>query len=229
VTFGSNPAATHDRTTWRAHGLVADVWTQSWSRRSPSVSAGLPASRLAGESVLGWKHDEHGVLEQQLSPEPRAVPLSCSRELEQQGEIEFAGAQPRRDLLGLTLRKRQRDVRMPIAEGGDRERHQRGAGGRERRHAQATGPHAQHRSQVGLGGLDPREDPLGVLDQAGPGGGRPHAAPIPDDQRRPGLGLEPGDRLRHGRLGVTERLGGGRERAPSHHLREHPNAPDIQH
>ncbi len=86
-----------------------------------------------------------------------------------------------------------------------------------------------HGRDVGLGRLDLGEDPLGVGDQRGPGRGRPDAAAVADDERRPGLGLEPGDRLRDRRLGVGQRLRRRGERAPLDDLAEHLQPAQVQH
>ena len=179
--------------------------------------------------MLGRERDEHRVIEQALGAQPGAVPLAGAGELEQQGQIEFARAQPRSDLLGLALGQRQRYVGVPRPKPRDGKRHQSGAGGRERRHSQPPRSDAEHRGELRLGRLDPREDRLRVLDQAGPRGRRPDPAAVAHDQRRAGLGLQPRDRLRDRRLGVRQRLGRARERPPARHLAQDPQATDMQH
>ena len=209
---------------------MARAWTRGRGLHPVLVAEiGQRQRRLAGERVLGGQRHQHRILEQQMRPEPGAVPLARARELEQQRQVELAGAQPRRDLLGFALGERERDVRVALAEHRDRERHQRGPRGRERGHPQTAGPHPEHRRQVCLGSLDPGEDRLGVLDQTCARGGRPHASAVPDDQGRAGLRLEPRDRLRHGGLGVRQRLSGARERPPPDHLGQHPDAAHVQH
>ncbi len=85
-----------------------------------------------------------------------------------------------------------------------------------------SGPDPEHRRQIRLGGLDPREDSLGVLDQLGSRRGRSDAAAVAHDQRRAGLGLEPSDRLRDRGLRVRQRLSRRRERPAAHHLGQDP-------
>ena len=162
---------------------------------------------IAGERVIGGERDQHRILEQQLGAQTRPVPLPGPGKLEQQRHVELAGAQARGDLLGFALGERQRDDRVALTEGGDRLWHQRGSSRRERSRPQASRANPEHRRQLGLGRLDPGEDPIRVLDQAGPGCRRPDPATVPDDQGGAGLSLEPGDRLRDRRLGVGERLG----------------------
>ena len=87
----------------------------------------------------------------------------------------------------------------------------------------------EHRRQVRFGRLDPREDPLGVLDELRAGRRRADAGSVAHDERRAGLGLEAGDRLRDRGLRVRERLSRRRERAASHDLGQDPQPTDIQH
>ena len=94
-------------------------------------------------------------------------------ELEQQREVELAGAQARHDLLGLALGERQLDVGVGGAEGGDRQRHQRRAGGREGGHRAGVPPRRPgDRRQRRLGGVQAGEDALGVADERLSGGGQ---------------------------------------------------------
>ena len=104
-------------------------------------------------------------------------------ELEQQREVDLPGAQPRRDLLGLALGQRQLDVGVARAEGGDRQRHQRRPGGRERGHPQPAPAQAGDRPERRLGGLQPREDPLGVSHQRLPRRGQADPARVALQQR----------------------------------------------
>ena len=97
---------------------------------------------------------------------PRAEPLATPPELEQQREIELPGAKPRHDLLGLALGEAQLDVGVRGAEGGDRKRHQRRAGGRERGHPQRPAAAARDRRDLRLGRLEAGEDPVGVARRA---------------------------------------------------------------
>ncbi len=109
-------------------------------------------------------------------------------------------AQARRDLLGLALDERQLDVGVGGAEGGDRQRHQRRPGGGEGGHPQAPPAQPGDRRQRRLGGVQAREDALGVADQRLPGGGQADPARVALEQRQPGFGLERGDLLGDGRL-----------------------------
>ena len=47
---------------------------------------------LAGQRVLGGERDQHRILEQQPHTQPRPVPFALARKLEQQREVEIAGA-----------------------------------------------------------------------------------------------------------------------------------------
>ena len=132
------------------------------------------------------------------------------------------------DLLGLAL--------------GERQRRPRGAGARKIAIASgisvapAVGNDAIRswpprrpgdRRHLGLGRVQARDDPLGVLEQHLAGRREPHAARQPLDQRHPGLGLERGDLLRDGGLRVGERVGGGGERAAARDLDEDPQTVQI--
>ena len=64
-----------------------------------------------------------------------------------------------------------------------------------------------------LGSLELGEDAADVAGQGGARGGGADASAVALDQRSPGFALERLDRLGNGRLGVGERVGGGRERA----------------
>ena len=69
------------------------------------------------------KRHVHRVLQQLGGAKARIRLLADTRELEQQGQVEFPGPQPRRDLLGLALGERQRYVGVTLPERRDRERH----------------------------------------------------------------------------------------------------------
>ena len=64
-----------------------------------------------------------------------------------------------------------------------------------------------------LGGLQPREDALGVADERLARRGQADPARVALEQRHAGFGLERGDLLGDRRLRVGERVGRGRERA----------------
>ncbi len=110
------------------------------------------------------------------------------------------------------------DLGVLGAEDRDRERHQRRAGGREGRHPQLPAAQAGDRRHLGLGGVQPRDDPLRVFEQHLAGRREAHAAGQPLDQRDPRLGLERRDLLRDGRLRVGQRVGGRREGAAARDL-----------
>ena len=81
------------------------------------------------------------------------------------------------------------------AEDRDRFRHQRRAGRRKGCDPQTPRPDAEDGGQRVLGRAHLGEDRLGVLDERRPGCGGAHATPVAHHERRPGLGLEPRDRL----------------------------------
>ena len=109
------------------------------------------------------------------------------------------------------------------------ERHQRRAGGLERRHAQAPAAQAGDRLELGLGLGEARHDRLGVADDRLARLGQAHAARVALHEGRAGLALERGDLLRHGGLGEGQRLGGGGEGAAHRDLAEHAHAADVEH
>ena len=144
--------------------------------------------------MLAGQREVHRVLEQLHARHVRRQ-RRLAGELEQQRQVELAGAQARHDLLGLALGERQLDVRVGGAEAGDRERHQRRAGGREGGHPQAPAAQPGDRRQRRLGGLQAREDALGVPDERLAGGRQADAARVALEQRHPGFGLERRDLL----------------------------------
>ena len=95
--------------------------------------------------------------------------------------------------------------------------------------AQPPAAQAGDRRQRRLGGLQAREDALGVPDERLAGGGQADAARMALEQRHAGFGLERGDLLGDRRLRVGERLGGGRERAAVGDLLQDPQAADVEH
>ena len=171
----------------------------------------------------------HRVLQQLDPAQARPELLAHAAELEQQREVELPGAQARNDLLRLALGQAQLDVGVRRAEAGDRQRHQRRPGGRERGHPQPPAPDAGDRGEVGLGRLEPGQDPLRMADQGAAGGSRPHAAPVALDERHPGLGLQRRHRLRNGGLREGEGFGRGRERPAQHDLPEDAQAGYVEH
>ena len=118
---------------------------------------------------------------------------------------------------------------MALREERDRRRQQRGARGGERGQPHASAAHARDRVELGLGGGEPRDHDLGVLDQRAAGVGEPDAAAGAVDERGAGLLLERGDLLGDGGLGVGERLGGGGEGAVLGDRLEHPQLLDVEH
>ena len=91
-----------------------------------------------------------------------APPLADAVELEQEREVELARAQPGGDLLGLSLGEAKGDLRVSGPEGRHRQRHDRGARGRERRHRKLAAAKAGDRRDLGLGGVELRQDGIGV-------------------------------------------------------------------
>ncbi len=90
-------------------------------------------------------------------------------------------------------------------------------------------PQPGDRRQRRLGRLQAREDALGVADERLSGGRQADAARMALEQRHPGFGLERRDLLGDGRLGVGERVGGGRERAAVGDLLEDLQAGHVEH
>jgi hypothetical protein len=177
--------------------------------------------------VLAGEREVEGVLEQRHARE--LVRGGGGAELEQQREVDLAGAQARLDLLGLALRQGQLDLGVARAEARDRERHQRRPRGREGGHPQATTAQAGDRPERRLGGLQPREDPLGVSHERLSRRGQGHPARVALQQRHPGFGLERGDLLGDRGLRVVERVRRGREGAAPGDLVENLQTRDIKH
>ena len=107
--------------------------------------------------------------------------------------------------------------------------HQGGAGALEATRAAGDRRAARRCRQLLLGGVEPREDRLGVGHQRAPGVREPHAARAALHQPGAGLALQGGHVLADGRLGEVERLGGGGERAPLGDLAKHLHATDVEH
>ena len=188
-----------ERTTWRAQGLAAEVCTQDSSRRSSSRGAVLRRASGWAAGRARWSGSSKSSKRRSPAVEALADPL----ELEEQREVELARPQARRDLLRLALGERDLDARVGGAEGGDRLRHQRRAGGREGGRAQVAAAARGDRRDLVFGGLELGEDAVDVRGQRGAGGGGADAAAAALDQRRPGFGLERRDRLRDRRLRVA--------------------------
>ena len=152
-----------------------------------------------------------------------------ARELEQQREVELAGAQARDDRLRLALGERQLDVGIGGAERRDRQGDQRRSGGREGGDAQAPSAQPRDRRERRLGGVQAREDALGVAHERLPGGRQRDAARMALEQRHAGFALERGDLLGDRGLGVGQRLGGRRERAAVGDLLQNPQPTHAKH
>ena len=85
------------------------------------------------------------------------------------------------------------------------------------------------RRQRGLGGLEPAEDHVGVLDEDLARLGQHDPAGTALQQPHAGLALERGDLLRDRRGRVGEHVGGGRQRTAAGDLAEHAQAANVQH
>ena len=116
----------------------------------------------AGESVVWRQGEVEGVLEQLEAADAGAESLADALEFVEQGEVELAAAQARRDLLRLALGERHFDPGVAGAEGGDRLRHQGRAGAGEGGDAQSPCLAAGDRGELGLGRFHAAEDALGV-------------------------------------------------------------------
>ena len=177
--------------------------------------------------MVGRQRQEHRILEQRQPAEVGAERLAGLLELEQQRDVELAGRQARGDFLGLARGQRELDLGVLGAEYRARERHQRRAGRRERRHPQLPASQPGDRGHLGLGRVQPGDDPLGVLQQHLAGRREPHPSRQPLEQRDPGLGLQRRDLLRDGRLGVGESVGGRRERTAVGNLDQDAKSVDV--
>ena len=142
----------------------------------------------------------HRVLEQLGAPHAGPEPFADALELEQQHEVELPVAQPRRDLLRLTLGQGEGDEWMGGAKVGDRHRDQGRAGGGEGRDPQMAAADTGDRGDLRLGDLEAGEDRVGVADQHLTGGCRTHTAAIALDQGHPRFRLQPRNGLGDRRL-----------------------------
>ena len=142
-------------------------------------------------------------------------------------EVDLAGGEHRQRLDRAALDEPQFDARVGLRERGDRERRERGAGGRERAEAQATGVELGERLELGLGGGEPAEDHLRVLDQQLARGRQADAARGAVDQPCARLGLERGDLTRDRGLRERQRVGGRGERSVRGDLAQDAQTADI--
>ena len=202
-------------------------------RSAPTPRRAGPRGAASRLSASGWPRGQrqvHRVLEQLDAAQAGAEPLADAAELEQQREVELAGAQARHDLLRLALGERQLDLgvrrrgrwRSPAASAS------RPAVGNEAIRSRPPRTPAIAASSASAASSRARIA-VGVRDQRGAGGGRAHAAPVALDQRRAGLGLERGDRLRDRRLRVGERLGGAPRTSRVAATSRGRSAADVQH
>ena len=106
--------------------------------------------------------------------------------------------------------------------GSRRVRHQRGERRLEAGDPDAAGAQAHHRGQFRGGGVDPADDLGGAAGQVLALRGEPDAPADPLDQPGPGLGLQLGQMMADGGLGVVQLLGGLGDRAVRGDGREHP-------
>ena len=179
------------------------------------------------------QRDVHRVLDQvvELDAAVEAIPFGLGEvvELEHDRHLELSGAQHLDRVLGLLLDEGQLDVGVALREAGDRRRQHGCPGGGERGEPDPAAAHAGDGVELGLGGGEPREHDLGVIDQRAAGVGEEDAPAGAVDERGAGRLLERGDLLGDGGLRVRERLGGRGEGAVLGHRLEHPQLLDIEH
>lgn len=149
--------------------------------------------------------------------------------LDEQRDVDLAGAQLVLALGWLGGDQRQFDAREALAEATDGGGGDRGAGAREGSEAQAAAAQARERLELGLGVGEPRQDHVGVADEHVAGLGEPDAAGVALDERRGRLALESGDLLGDGRLREVQRIGGGGEGSAGGNLSENLQSADFEH
>jgi hypothetical protein len=161
--------------------------------------------------------------------EPVELRLREPAVLEDEGQLELGSAQHRHRLLGLLLDEGELHLGVAARE----QRHGRRKQGRPRRgkggHAYPPAAHAGNRLQLRLGGGQPGDHHLRVLDQRTAGVGERDPAAAAVDERGAGLLLEGGDLLRDGGLGVGQGIGRGGERAVLRDRLQDPQLFDVEH
>ena len=184
---------------------------------------------LVGERVVGGEREVERVVEQvdvlDRVPGRRGHVVG----VEGERDLELTALELRQRVHRLGQRQRQLDRGVALAEGRDRERHQRRARRLEGGHAQAAAAQPGDRLELRLGLGEPAEDRLRVADERATRVGEADAAHAALDERRAGLALERGDLLRDGRLGEGQRLRGGGERAALGDLAQDSHAANVEH
>jgi hypothetical protein len=150
-------------------------------------------------------------------------------ELEDDGDLELAGAQHLKRVLGLGVGEDQLDVGMALAEAGERRGQQRRARGGERRQAHPAPAHSGDRVELCLGGGQAGQHDLGVVHERPARIGEANAATGAVDEGGPGALLERRDLLRDRRLGVGQSLRGGREGALLRDRLQDSQLLDVEH
>jgi hypothetical protein len=182
-----------------------------------------------GQRVAAGQRDEERIVEQVL--DGQALHRHLAREAAQlaQRDVELAALEHRQRLGRVEQEQLDLDRRALLAEQRHGLGHDRAGRRGERRHAQPPARLGGELAQLVLGRLELGEDALGVAHQHMARGGEPDPARGAVDERDARLALEPRDLLRHGRLGVVERLGGRRERSAEGDLPQDLEEPHVVH
>ncbi len=115
--------------------------------------------------------------------------------------------------------------REPLEGSGDERADGRGEAGQ----AYPAGRQPDVPRQLGVRRVDPADDLGGAVREQPTGLGQPDAAADPLEQLGAGLGLEPGEVVADGGLGVVQLLGGLGDRAEPAHGLQDPETSNVQH
>ena len=148
--------------------------------------------------MCGRRDDDMGVIADQVN-----VHIDVRRRAAHNRKVEIVAAQRRADLLPVSDRKRDVDVRVPLRKSGYHERHEifRGADGADRYAARGF---PGHHLQGGFAIRDRCLDPVGQREHFAPGIRQQHAVAGALDQRQPGECLQVAKLQRDRGLGEME-------------------------
>ena len=221
---GSKPAAWQERRKIEASGHEP---VEPRIQLSPDEVLELQRA-LGRHRMVARQRDVHRVVEQRHAVDA-VVGVGAEARADVERDVEVAAAQEVHAVLGLDGRERQLDARVALAEAGDRGRHDRAPGARERAQAQAPAAQAGDRLELGLGVGQAREDHVGVGDERPAGLGEVDPARAALDELGARLALQGRDLLGDRGLRVVQRVGGGGERTPAGDLAQDPHAADVEH
>ena len=153
--------------------------------RKVSPASSLGAMRdFRARRCAGRRDDDMGMIADQVN-----VHVDVCRRAAHDRKVEIIAAQRRADLLPVSDRERDVDVRVQLRKSGNHERHEifRGRDGADRDAARGL---SRHHLQRGFAIRDRRLDPVGEREHFAPGIGQQHAVAGALDQRQSGERLQ---------------------------------------